>query len=118
MSDEQQSVGVLEHYKENKIGYIVFNNQTKFNAVNYEMWCDLPILIEKFSKDQDVRVIVLTGAGEKAFISGADISQFAAKRSGDAAAAYNQLLKMDTLLLPTVKNQRLQRLKGFVWVVD
>ena len=46
--------------------------------------------MEAFATDPDIRVVMLTGAGEKAFVSGADISQFKDRREGDAADAYNQ----------------------------
>jgi enoyl-CoA hydratase/carnithine racemase len=49
------------------------------------MWEAIPLVIEAFERDPAVRVIVLKGAGEKAFISGADISQFEALRSSPEA---------------------------------
>lgn len=56
--------------------HIRFNNPTKHNALSMDMWEALPPLLERAEKDDDVRVVVFSGAGEKAFISGADISQF------------------------------------------
>lgn len=62
--------------KKGSVGYITFSNPTKKNAMTVQMWGGVPAAIQAFDRDPDVRVIVLTGSGEKAFISGADISQF------------------------------------------
>jgi enoyl-CoA hydratase/carnithine racemase len=76
--------------KEGPIGWIVFNNPERHNAVSLEMWQSLPLVLDAFAADSEVRVIVLRGAGEKAFVSGADISQFKEKRSSaDAVKFYN-----------------------------
>ncbi|MGQ0525901.1 MAG: enoyl-CoA hydratase [Betaproteobacteria bacterium] len=76
--------------KEGSIGWIVFNNPERHNAVSLEMWQSLPLVLEAFNADSEVRVIVLRGAGERAFVSGADISQFKEKRSSaEAVKLYN-----------------------------
>lgn len=76
--------------KEGAIGWIVFNNPERHNAVSLEMWQSLPLVLDAFNADPEVRVIVLKGAGEKAFVSGADISQFKEKRSSaEAVKLYN-----------------------------
>lgn len=76
--------------KKNGIGWITFNNPARHNAVSFEMWQVLPIVLADFAQDPEVRVVVLKGAGEKAFVAGADISQFKEKRSSeDAVQAYN-----------------------------
>src|SRR5687768_11700135 len=76
--------------KEGAIGWIVFNNPERHNAVSLEMWEALPRVLEAYENDSDIRVIVLRGAGEKAFVAGADISQFKEKRSSpEAVEHYN-----------------------------
>lgn len=76
--------------KENSIGWIVFNNPARHNAVSMEMWQALPLVLDAYARDPEVRVIILKGAGEKAFVAGADISQFKEKRSSpEAVNAYN-----------------------------
>ncbi len=89
-SSDSDSVGVLRHDKQGHVGVVTFDNPTKFNAVNYDMWCALPRVMAEFAADPDIRVVMLTGAGLKAFVSGADISQFKDRREGNAAEAYNQ----------------------------
>ena len=76
--------------KEGAIGWITFNNPERHNATSYEMWLALPVVLDAYASDPEVRVIVLKGAGEKAFSAGADISQFKEKRTGaEAVKEYN-----------------------------
>ena len=93
MKDISPPLGRLEYHVEGHIGYVTFDNPTKFNAVNYEMWCALPIAMKALVDDHRVRLIVLQGAGDRAFISGADISQFNTHRNGDASTHYNEATK-------------------------
>ena len=58
------------------VGWMIFNNPARHNAVSVEMWEAVPEILEAFSRDEAVRVIVLAGAGGRAFVSGADISEF------------------------------------------
>src|SRR5262245_53390377 len=51
--------------------------------MSYEMWVGMPKVLGGYEADPEVRVIVLTGAGEKAFVSGADISEFESKRNAE-----------------------------------
>jgi enoyl-CoA hydratase len=77
--------------KKDGIGWITFNNPARHNAVSFEMWQALPVALANFAADPEVGVVVLKGAGEKAFVAGADISQFKEKRSSeDAVLAYNK----------------------------
>ena len=77
--------------KENALGWVVFSNPAKFNAVSHDMWTALPEAVAGFDADPEVRLIIITGDGDKAFISGADISQFEkARGSAEAQAIYNQ----------------------------
>lgn len=62
--------------KQSGIGWVIFNNPEKRNAISHEMRVALLEIFDAYDADDDVRVIVLKGAGDKAFVSGADISQF------------------------------------------
>lgn len=76
--------------KEGGVGYLIFNNPERHNAVSLEMWQAARVILDGFEKDNDVRVVVLTGAGTKAFVSGADISKFGDERSTqEGIAKYN-----------------------------
>jgi enoyl-CoA hydratase/carnithine racemase len=76
--------------RDGPIGRIVFSNPEKFNAMSHDMWAGLPGALQALDADTSIRLVVLQGAGDKAFVSGADISQFEAQRTdADAQAVYN-----------------------------
>ncbi|MGB5185422.1 MAG: enoyl-CoA hydratase [Xanthobacteraceae bacterium] len=76
--------------KEGGVGILTFNNPERHNAVSLDMWEATKRILDGFAADDDVRVVVLTGAGGKAFVSGADISKFASERATlEASRAYN-----------------------------
>jgi enoyl-CoA hydratase/carnithine racemase len=66
---------------EDGIGWMTFNNPERRNAVSLEMWEAIAAIVDAFQRDDSVRVVVMKGAGNKAFVAGADISQFDEKRS-------------------------------------
>jgi enoyl-CoA hydratase/carnithine racemase len=73
------------------VATLTFNNPERHNAVSLEMWQAVASALERFSADPAVRVLVLRGAGGKAFVSGADISKFESERASEGAvAAYEQ----------------------------
>jgi enoyl-CoA hydratase/carnithine racemase len=76
--------------KEDGIGWMTFNNPERHNAVSLEMWQAAGAILADFNADPAVRVIVLTGAGGRAFVSGADISKFDTERGSPAAVAAYQ----------------------------
>jgi enoyl-CoA hydratase len=72
------------------VGHVVFNNPEKRNAVSLDMWQAVEAALERFAADDEIRVVVLSGAGGKAFVSGADISKFEDERaSEESVATYN-----------------------------
>ena len=87
---------------DDSIGWVTFNNPARRNAISLEMWEGLGTILESFQNDDDVRVVVLRGAGGKAFVSGADISEFESKRAtaeqreqyGRASARGNRWLRI------------------------
>jgi len=79
--------GTVGLEKDGAIGWIVLDHPERRNAVSARMWRQIPGAVEAFAKDPDVRVVVLRGAGEAAFASGADISEFEQRRSGEGGAA-------------------------------
>jgi enoyl-CoA hydratase/carnithine racemase len=80
--------------KANGIGWMTFNNPERHNAVSMEMWQAAERILTDFAADDAVRVVVVHGAGGKAFVSGADISKFESERSSEAAVeAYQQQTK-------------------------
>ncbi|MBT3767264.1 MAG: enoyl-CoA hydratase [Rhodospirillaceae bacterium] len=76
---------------EGPVGRIIFNNPEKHNAVSLDMWAAVEGYLEEFKNDDDIRVVVLTGAGGRAFVSGADISRFENERASEEAIKnYNE----------------------------
>ena len=77
--------------KDGAVGHIVFNNPARHNAVSLEMWQRMTGLLADFAADKDLRALVISGAGGKAFVSGADISKFESERaSEEAVKVYNE----------------------------
>jgi enoyl-CoA hydratase len=76
--------------KDGRVGYLIFNNPERHNAVSLEMWGATKQILDGFAADDEVRVVVVTGAGGKAFVSGADISKFESERASmEAQRLYN-----------------------------
>jgi enoyl-CoA hydratase/carnithine racemase len=94
--------------KDGPIGRLIFNNPARHNAVSLEMWQAVAQIMEDFENDDAIRVIVVTGAGGKAFVSGADISEFKEKRANEQAAAeYAKIseaarVRLNETLKPTI----------------
>jgi enoyl-CoA hydratase len=96
------------------VGIVTFNNPDKRNAMSIEMWEGLGAALTELRDDENVRVVVLTGAGDKAFMSGADISQFEKNRS-DAKAneEYNRKSDAQRALLANYPKPTIACIRGF-----
>ena len=57
------------------IATITINRPDKLNALNHDTLSELNLVIEKIKTDESIRVVIITGAGEKAFVAGADIEE-------------------------------------------
>src|SRR5262249_59485987 len=66
--------------KDGAIGWITFNNPERRNAVSQEMWQLMPEVVGELAADDAIRVVILRGAGDRAFVAGAGISQFKERR--------------------------------------
>ncbi len=82
------------------VGHVIFNNPARHNAVSLDMWQAMSAVMDGFLDDAGIRVLVVSGAGGKAFVSGADISKFESERAtkeavtayaAASAAAYDKL---------------------------
>jgi enoyl-CoA hydratase/carnithine racemase len=79
--------------KEGSVGYVIFNNPERHNAVSLDMWALAGEMLDDFRDDNNIKVVVVTGAGGKAFVSGADISRFEKERSNEEAVKhYNEVV--------------------------
>lgn len=96
------------------VGRITFNQPEKRNAMSVTMWAGLAQALDLFEADASVRCVVLTGAGDKAFVSGADISQFDKLRSSaDAQREYAQQTAGGRLKLATFPKPVIAEIRGF-----
>jgi enoyl-CoA hydratase len=82
--------GRVRAEKEGHVGWILFDHPERHNAITGEMWRAIPRVVEDFAKDPELRVVVMRGVGEAAFVSGADISEFSENRRGPGAQEYDQ----------------------------
>ena len=90
---DTQSPAVKAEF-DGRVGWITFNDPARHNTMTSAMWGALPAAVAGLLGDSAVRVIVLKGAGDKAFVSGADISEFESHAKDPAcAAAYDQILQ-------------------------
>jgi len=71
--------------KEGPIGHLVFNNPDKLNAISLDMWEGMGRGVQQLEADPEVKVIVLSGTGDKAFVAGADVSKYEEERMGENA---------------------------------
>ena len=99
---------------EGAIGWLVFNQPERLNAVNGEMWGALPEAVAVLDTDPNIRVIVCKGAGDRAFISGADIAEFETVRR-DAATnrVFTTAVTSATRALMAVGNPVVAMINGF-----
>lgn len=96
------------------VGLVIFNQPEKRNAMSVEMWQGLEAILERFTADPAVRALVLTGAGDKAFVSGADISQFEKNRAdADAQVEYDRLTSAGRRKLAAFPKPVIARIRGY-----
>jgi enoyl-CoA hydratase len=100
--------------KEDGIGLITFNQPEKRNAMSVEMWQGLAEILDAFADDSSIRVVILTGAGTKAFVSGADISQFEKHRANaDAQQEYDRMTSVGREKLKAFGKPTIARIRGY-----
>lgn len=85
---ERHADGLLLAGTVDQVGYLVVNNPERHNAISLDMWEAATGVLASMSADQGTRALVVTGAGGKAFASGADISKFEKERSTDEAVEH------------------------------
>jgi enoyl-CoA hydratase/carnithine racemase len=100
--------------KQGPIGWLVFNNPERRNAISVDMWEGIPQALDRFEADPAIRAIVLAGAGDKAFVSGADISQFDQARADSAGVQrYEEIAEGAQLRLQQCDRPVLAMIRGF-----
>lgn len=108
------AAGKMLAAKDDGIGLITFNQPEKRNAMSLEMWTGFGEILDEFREDGSVRVVILTGAGNKAFVSGADISQFEKNRSdANAQQEYDRLAGVGRAKYASFPKPIIARIRGF-----
>jgi enoyl-CoA hydratase len=100
--------------KSDHVGWIIFNNPERHNAIGFSMWQAIAALTSDFDKDPNIRVVITRGAGGKAYVSGADISEFDDKRGDtNAIEMYNQTAKQATDNLANLSKPTIAMIEGY-----
>ncbi|MBL6456549.1 enoyl-CoA hydratase/isomerase family protein [Belnapia sp. T6] len=114
MSQMEFAAGKILASSEGGVGRVVFNQPEKRNAMSVDMWTGLSEALDLFAEDASVRCVVLQGAGDKAFVSGADISQFEKVRNNaDAQKEYDKLTSAGRRKLSTYEKPVIAQIRGF-----
>src|SRR5947199_1957497 len=112
--NEMAKTDKVLHRKEAGVGYVVFNNPARHNAMSLDMWAEMGRVMEDFANDDSLRCVVLSGAGEKAFVSGADISRFGAERSTEEAVVhYNATTEKASNALAAYPKPTIAMIRGY-----
>ncbi len=100
--------------KEGGVGYLTFNNPERHNAVSLDMWEAAEGFLEDFKNDKNIRVVVVSGAGGKAFISGTDISKFEKERSTqEGVDRYNAAVDRANAAFYSVPKPTIAMIRGY-----
>ncbi len=103
---------IVSHDK--AIGRIVLNQPEKHNAISLAMWQGLASTLDTFQNNDAVRIIVIEGAGQRAFSAGADISQFDKNRgSQDTIAIYNAAVATAQNTLQSIDKPTIAKIRGY-----
>jgi len=113
-TDKSHADGKILQSVTEGVGVITFNNPEKRNAMSLDMWQGLGLALVELRDDPEVRVVILVGAGDKAFVSGADISQFEKTRHNAAASEeYAKRSAAERALLADYPKPTLACIRGF-----
>jgi len=105
--------GAVRVETEGALGWIVFDHLERHNALTAQMWDAIPAAARRLAQEPAVRVVILRGAGETAFISGADISEFERMRTGQAAAEYDAMNTRAYEAIASLEKPVLAMIHGF-----
>ncbi len=105
--------GTVHVVCEGSIGWIVFDHTERRNAISRDMWSAIPPAARTLDQDDSVRVIVLRGAGEEAFVAGADISEFEQLRTGDSGGRYEEENRQAFVSLQAIRKPVIAMIHGY-----
>lgn len=99
--------------RDGPVAWLVFDHLARRNAMTLDMWRAVPERCDELAADPTVRVVVLRGAGEQAFVAGADISQFQTERTSSGAGGYGDATQAAYAAIDTLPKPTLAMLHGF-----
>lgn len=99
--------------KQGALGFLIFDHPERRNAISADMWQAIPSAARELDQDDAVRVVILRGAGDTAFVAGADISEFERTRSGGNAEDYDKDNARAFAALYTIGKPVLAMIHGF-----
>lgn len=105
--------GEIRIEREGAIGWLIFDHIERRNAITVAMWEAIPKAIADLDGDSQIRVIVLRGAGDLAFVSGADISEFETTRTGKNAEKYEQINQRAFAAIASTEKPVIAMIHGF-----
>jgi enoyl-CoA hydratase len=113
-TDKSYADGKILQNVTDGVGVITFNNPEKRNAMSLDMWEGLGHALVELRDDPAVRVVIMVGAGDKAFVSGADISQFEKTRhNAEASEEYSKKSAAQRALLADYPKPIIACIRGF-----
>jgi enoyl-CoA hydratase/carnithine racemase len=113
-TEKSYADGKIVQRTDEGVGVITFNNPDKRNAMSLDMWEGLGQALTELRDDAAVRVVILVGAGSKAFVSGADISQFEQVRhNAEASEEYSRRSGAQRALLADYPKPTIACIRGF-----
>src|SRR6266403_965571 len=113
-ADKSHADGKILQSITDGVGVITFNNPEKRNAMSLEMWQGFGHALIELRDNPDVRVVIMVGAGDKAFVSGADISQFEKTRhNAEASEEYSKRSAAQRALLADYPKPTIACIRGF-----
>lgn len=114
MTEENLANGRLIVARDGAVARITFNKPDKMNAMSLDMWQGLHDSLDALAGDDAIRVVILCGAGDKAFVSGADISEFETQRSTEEGVkTYNRISEAADRALYDFPKPVIAEIKGY-----
>jgi enoyl-CoA hydratase len=95
------------------VAWLTFNRPEQRNAMNFEMYEEIVRVCDEIEQDPDIRVLVLTGAGDKAFVAGTDINQFKTFTNPEHAIDYEARIDKVITRLETVERPTIALIQGY-----
>lgn len=112
-SSTPNAVGRAVFSSSDGIAWLSLENPARMNAISLAMWQQIADAVRRYEQDQSLRCLIIRGAGEKAFASGADISEFDSLRTGDAVHVYDAAAKDSMALLEATRKPTIAVINGY-----